>query len=131
MQFPQLEASRSAAVPPGGYRSSVAYNAEGKTWITVGPTGTDIISIDRGRSSRPQSRHRESPLTSICNRVNRARRRQSREYPLGRDSPNIRSLATPFRRWGSSCAIGDGGVTEDGAMGTACGGCGDDLARQP
>jgi hypothetical protein len=41
----------SAAVPPGGYRSSVANNADGKTWITVGPNGTDI-STDEGRSWR-------------------------------------------------------------------------------
>ena len=41
----------AAEVPPGGYRSSVAYNADAKTWITVGPNGTDI-STDEGRSWR-------------------------------------------------------------------------------
>ena len=37
---------------PGGYRSSVAYNKLNNTWITVGPTGTDI-STDDGRNWHP------------------------------------------------------------------------------
>jgi len=37
--------------PPHGYRSSVAYDAATKTWITVGPNGTDI-STDDGRNWR-------------------------------------------------------------------------------
>jgi photosystem II stability/assembly factor-like uncharacterized protein len=37
--------------PPHGYRSSVAYDATTKTWITVGPNGTDI-STDDGRNWR-------------------------------------------------------------------------------
>ena len=37
---------------PHGYRSSVAYNPSTKTWITVGPNGTDI-STDDGRNWRP------------------------------------------------------------------------------
>ena len=41
-----------AATPPHGYRSSVAYNPATKTWITVGPNGTDI-STDDGRNWRP------------------------------------------------------------------------------
>jgi hypothetical protein len=36
---------------PSGYRSSVAYDAVTKTWITVGPNGTDI-STDDGRNWR-------------------------------------------------------------------------------
>jgi hypothetical protein len=36
---------------PNGYRSSVAYYAPAKTWITVGPSGTDI-STDDGRNWR-------------------------------------------------------------------------------
>jgi hypothetical protein len=36
---------------PNGYRSAVAYDAPAKTWITVGPNGTDI-SIDDGRNWR-------------------------------------------------------------------------------
>ncbi|HVU44568.1 MAG TPA: hypothetical protein VHD85_00490 [Terracidiphilus sp.] len=36
---------------PHGYRSSVAYDAATKTWITVGPNGTDI-STDDGRNWR-------------------------------------------------------------------------------
>lgn len=32
--------------PPHGYRSSVAYDADSKTWITVGPNGTDISTDD-------------------------------------------------------------------------------------
>jgi hypothetical protein len=34
---------------PHGYRSAVAYYAPAKTWITVGPNGTDI-SMDDGRN---------------------------------------------------------------------------------
>jgi photosystem II stability/assembly factor-like uncharacterized protein len=37
--------------PPHGYRSSVAYDASTKTWITVGPNGTDI-STDDGKNWR-------------------------------------------------------------------------------
>jgi len=40
-----------ATTPPHGYRSSVAYDASTKTWITVGPNGTDI-STDDGRNWR-------------------------------------------------------------------------------
>jgi photosystem II stability/assembly factor-like uncharacterized protein len=42
----------SSKVPPHGYRSAVAYDAATKTWITVGPNGTDI-STDDGRNWRP------------------------------------------------------------------------------
>jgi hypothetical protein len=38
--------------PPHGYRSAVAYNTPTKTWITVGPNGTDI-STDDGRNWHP------------------------------------------------------------------------------
>jgi photosystem II stability/assembly factor-like uncharacterized protein len=41
-----------ATTPPHGYRSAVAYDAPTKTWITVGPNGTDI-STDDGRNWRP------------------------------------------------------------------------------
>ena len=41
-----------AQTPPHGYRSSVAYDPGTKTWITVGPNGTDI-STDDGRNWRP------------------------------------------------------------------------------
>ena len=37
--------------PPHGFRSAVAYDADAKTWITVGPNGTDI-STDDGRNWR-------------------------------------------------------------------------------
>jgi hypothetical protein len=40
-----------AQTPPHGFRSSVAYDAPTKTWITVGPNGTDI-STDDGRNWR-------------------------------------------------------------------------------
>jgi photosystem II stability/assembly factor-like uncharacterized protein len=36
----------AADVPPHGYRSAVAYSPETKTWIAVGPNGTDISSDD-------------------------------------------------------------------------------------
>jgi len=38
--------------PPGGYRSAVAYDEKTKTWITVGPNGTDI-SRDDGKNWTP------------------------------------------------------------------------------
>ena len=41
----------SAQTPPHGYRSSVAYDAQSKTWIAVGPNGTDV-SIDDGHTWR-------------------------------------------------------------------------------
>ncbi|HEY4008521.1 MAG TPA: hypothetical protein VGM11_00095, partial [Acidobacteriaceae bacterium] len=41
----------AAGTPPHGYRSAVAYDAPTKTWITVGPNGTDI-STDDGRNWR-------------------------------------------------------------------------------
>jgi photosystem II stability/assembly factor-like uncharacterized protein len=41
-----------ATTPPHGYRSAVTYDAPTKTWITVGPNGTDI-STDDGRNWRP------------------------------------------------------------------------------
>jgi photosystem II stability/assembly factor-like uncharacterized protein len=42
----------ASTTPPHGYRSSVAYDLSIKTWITVGPNGTDI-STDDGRNWRP------------------------------------------------------------------------------
>jgi len=41
----------ASTTPPHGYRSAVAYDASTKTWITVGPNGTDI-STDDGRNWR-------------------------------------------------------------------------------
>lgn len=41
----------ASATPPGGYRSAVAYDEKTKTWITVGPNGTDV-STDDGRNWR-------------------------------------------------------------------------------
>jgi hypothetical protein len=38
--------------PPHGYRSSVAYDVATKSWISVGPNGTDI-STDDGKNWRP------------------------------------------------------------------------------
>ena len=42
----------SAQTAPHGFRSSVAYDAAAKIWITVGPNGTDI-STDDGKNWRP------------------------------------------------------------------------------
>jgi photosystem II stability/assembly factor-like uncharacterized protein len=53
----------AAATPPHGFRSAVAYDAASKTWITVGPNGTDI-STDDGRNWRalhPDPAMHESP----------------------------------------------------------------------
>jgi hypothetical protein len=41
----------ASATPPHGYRSAVAFDEKTKTWITVGPNGTDI-STDDGRTWR-------------------------------------------------------------------------------
>jgi hypothetical protein len=43
---------QAAQTLPHGYRSAVAYDAQHKTWITVGPNGTDI-STDDGRTWHP------------------------------------------------------------------------------
>ncbi len=42
----------AATTPPHGYRSAVAYNPTQKSWITVGPNGTDL-STDDGRNWHP------------------------------------------------------------------------------
>ena len=42
----------ASQTPPHGYRSAVAYAPTTKTWITVGPNGTDI-STDDGKSWQP------------------------------------------------------------------------------
>ena len=44
--------TRHTAVPPHGYRSSVAYDPKFKAWITVGPNGSDY-STDDGRNWHP------------------------------------------------------------------------------
>ena len=46
-----LSSWHPAQTPPHGYRSAVAYEEKTKTWITVGPNGTDI-STDDGRTWR-------------------------------------------------------------------------------
>jgi hypothetical protein len=48
----QMFGFHAAQTPPHGYRSSVAYDSKTKTWITVGPNGTDI-SRDDGRNWTP------------------------------------------------------------------------------
>ena len=45
------ESWRPAQTPPHGYRSAVSYEPTTKTWITVGPNGTDI-STDDGKNWR-------------------------------------------------------------------------------
>ncbi len=48
---------------PHGFRSAVAYDADAKTWITVGPNGTDI-STDDGKNWRalhPDAAMHEAP----------------------------------------------------------------------
>jgi hypothetical protein len=39
----------AASTPPGGYRSAVAWDADDKIWITVGPNGSDY-SADDGKT---------------------------------------------------------------------------------
>jgi photosystem II stability/assembly factor-like uncharacterized protein len=53
----------ASQTPPHGYRSSVAYDEKLKTWITVGPNGTDI-STDDGKNWRavhPNAALHEAP----------------------------------------------------------------------
>jgi hypothetical protein len=52
-----------AKTPPHGYRSAVAYDAASKTWITVGPNGTDISTDDgkNWRTLRPDPTMHEAP----------------------------------------------------------------------
>jgi len=52
-----------AQTPPHGYRSAVAYDAATKTWITVGPNGTDISTDDgrNWRALRPDPAIHEAP----------------------------------------------------------------------
>ena len=53
----------AATTPPHGYRCAVAYDAATKTWITVGPNGTDI-STDDGRNWRalkPDPKFNDTP----------------------------------------------------------------------
>ncbi len=53
----------ASKTPPHGYRSSVAYDETTKTWITVGPNGTDI-STDDGKNWRavhPNAALHEAP----------------------------------------------------------------------
>ena len=45
------EAPIRSTTPPHGFRSAVAYDTAARTWITVGPNGTDI-STDDGRNWR-------------------------------------------------------------------------------
>jgi hypothetical protein len=42
---------KAVQTPPQGFRSAVAYDADTKTWVTVGPNGTDI-STDDGKNWR-------------------------------------------------------------------------------
>jgi photosystem II stability/assembly factor-like uncharacterized protein len=53
----------AAQTPAHGFRSAVAYDASAKTWITVGPNGTDI-STDDGKNWRalhPDTAMHEAP----------------------------------------------------------------------
>ncbi len=54
---------RSRKTPPHGYRSSVAYDEKTKTWITVGPNGTDISTDDGSnwRAIHPNAALHETP----------------------------------------------------------------------
>ena len=51
---------QASTTPPHGFRSAVAYDAPTKTWITVGPNGTDI-STDDGRNWRPLTPSKDEP----------------------------------------------------------------------
>jgi photosystem II stability/assembly factor-like uncharacterized protein len=54
---------QAAQTPPHGYRSAVAYDAVTKTWITVGPNGTDISNDDghNWRALKPDPKFNDAP----------------------------------------------------------------------
>jgi photosystem II stability/assembly factor-like uncharacterized protein len=53
----------AAKTTPRGYRSAVAYDETAKTWITVGPNGTDVSTDDgkNWRAVRPDDAIHEAP----------------------------------------------------------------------
>jgi hypothetical protein len=53
----------AAQTPPHGFRSAVAFDAASKTWITVGPNGTDISGDDgkNWRAVHPDATMHEAP----------------------------------------------------------------------
>ena len=57
---------RPAQTTPHGFRSSVAYDEKTKTWISVGPNGTDI-SIDDGKNWRALHPHPGQPTDADKN----------------------------------------------------------------
>lgn len=59
----QGDSWHAAETPPHGYRSAVAYDDASKTWITVGPNGTDISTDDgkNWRALRPDAASHEAP----------------------------------------------------------------------
>ena len=56
----------AATTQPHGYRSAVAYDPTTRTWITVGPNGTDI-STDDGRNWRPLTPTKDEPADADKN----------------------------------------------------------------
>ena len=61
-----FEPSERSTTQPHGYRSAVAYDPTTRTWITVGPNGTDI-STDDGRNWRPLTPSRDEPADADKN----------------------------------------------------------------
>ena len=59
----KFEGFPPAENPPHGYRSAVAYDEAMKTWITVGPNGTDVSTDDgrNWRAARPDPALHEAP----------------------------------------------------------------------
>jgi photosystem II stability/assembly factor-like uncharacterized protein len=53
---------QAATKSPRGYRSAVAFDANSKTWITVGPNGTDVSTDDgkNWRALRPDAARHEA-----------------------------------------------------------------------
>jgi hypothetical protein len=56
----------AATTQPQGYRSAVAYEPTTKSWITVGPNGTDI-STDDGKNWRPLKPTQGEPVDADKN----------------------------------------------------------------
>jgi hypothetical protein len=102
-----------SAHPPHGYRSAVAYSPATKTWITVGPNGTDI-STDDGRNWRaltptPPGRTRrrqklERPLPALRRRPQRPHRqtppRRTKPHPTGPPMIHHQTRTSPNHLYG-------------------------------
>lgn len=79
-----------AAHPPGGYRSTVAWNASEKAWVAAGPTGSDVSvdgkdwrSLDKGSWNALSLPFAVGPNGRIARLVSWGQLRVERATPSG------------------------------------------------